>query len=134
MKNIFFSLLSAAIVLGGVFTETSAFADDKKETTENPTKKKSAFFPFRGMIKSVDSKKGTISLPGAKGKPDRVFTLSKEAKLTLDGKKTNIKNIKANMWVGDRAKRLSSESVEAVTVNVKTKKPERKKKPTEKSE
>tara|TARA_B100000287_G_C20583630_1_gene761402 strand:+ start:763 stop:951 length:189 start_codon:yes stop_codon:yes gene_type:complete len=39
------------------------------------------------MIKSVDSKKGTISLPGAEGKPDRVFTLSKEAKLTLDGKK-----------------------------------------------
>ena len=38
------------------------------------------------------------------------------------------------MWVGGRAKRLSSESVEAVTVNVKTKKPERKKKPTEKSE
>jgi hypothetical protein len=130
MKNIFFPLLSAAIFLGGVFTETSAFADDKKETTENPAKKKSAFFPFRGMIKSVDSKKGTISLPEPKGKPDRVFTLSKEAKLTLDGKKTNIKNIKANMWVGGRAKRLSSESVEAVTVNVKTKKPERKKKPT----
>ena len=65
------------------------------------------------MIKSVDSKK---------------------AKLTLDGKKTNIKNIKANMWVGGRAKRLSSESVEAVTVNVKTKKPERKKKPSKKSE
>ena len=134
MKNIFIPLLSAAIVLGGVFTETSAFADDKKETTEKPAKKKSTFFPFRGMIKSIDSKKGTISLPGAEGKPDRVFTLSKEVKLTLDGKKTNIKNIKANMWVGGRAKRLSSESVEAVTVNVKTKKPERKKKPTEKSE
>ena len=61
-----------------------------------------------------------ISLPGAESKPDRVFTLSKEAKLTLDGRKTSIKNIKANMWVGGRAKRLSSESVEAKPVNVKT--------------
>ena len=93
MKNIFIPLLSAAIVLGGVFTKTSAFAGDKKETTEKPAKKKSTFFPFRGMIKSIDSKKGTISLPGAEGQPDRVFTLSNEVKLTLDGKKTNIKNI-----------------------------------------
>ena len=134
MKNIFIPLLSAAIVLGGLFTETSTFADDKKENTEKPAKEKSAFFPFRGMIKSVDAKKGTITLPGAKGKPDRVFALSKEVKLTLDGEKSDIKDIKAKMWVGGRAKRLSSESVEAVTVNVKTKKPERKKKPTEKKE
>ena len=134
MKNLIIPLLSAAIVFGGLFTETSAFADDKKAPPEKPAKKKSAFFPFRGMIKAVDAKKGTLTLPGAKGKPDRVFALAKEAKLTLNGEKADIKDIKAKMWVGGRAKRLSPESVEALTVNVKTKKPERKKKPAEKKE
>ena len=134
MKKIFAPLLSAAIFFGGLFIETSAIADDKKEAKEKPAKKKSAFFPFRGMIKAVDAKKGTLTLPGAKGKPDRIFVLAKKVKLTLDGKKTAIKDIKAKMWVGGRAKRLSETSVEAVTVNVKTKKPERKKKPAEKKE
>ena len=128
MKNLIIPLLSAAVVFGGLLTETNAFAADK------PVKKKSAFFPFRGMIKTVDTEKDTFTLPGAKGKPDRVFVLAKEAKLTLDGKKADIKDIKAKMWVGGRAKRLSTESVEALTVNVKTKKPERKKKPIEKKE
>ena len=86
MRKIFVSLLSAAIVFGGLFVETSAFADDKKANKEKPAKKKSAFYPFRGPIKAVDTEKGTITLPGAKGKPDRVFALAKEVKLTLDGK------------------------------------------------
>lgn len=132
MKKLFVPLFSAAIIFGGLFTESSAFADDKKETPEKPAKNKSAFFPFRGMIKEVDAKKGTLTLPGAKGKPDRIFALAKKVKLTLDGKKADFKDIKAKMWVGGRAKRLSETSVEAVTVNVKTKKPERKKKPAEK--
>ncbi|MDG2212645.1 MAG: hypothetical protein P8M70_02350 [Verrucomicrobiota bacterium] len=128
MKNLIIPLLSAAVVFGGLLTEPNAFAADK------PVKKKSAFFPFRGMIKTVDTEKDTFTLSGAKGKPDRVFVLAKEAKLTLDGEKADIKDIKAKMWVGGRAKRLSTESVEALTVNVKTKKPERKKKPIEKKE
>ena len=141
MKKIFAPLLSAAIFFGGLFIETSAIADDKKEAKEKPAKKKSAFFPFRGMIKAVDAEKGTITLPGGRGKgkdgkakPDRVFALAKKVKLTLDGKEAKIEDIKAKMWVGGRAKRLSETSVEAVTVNVKTKKPERKKKPAKKKE
>ena len=141
MKNLIIPLLSAAIVFGGLFTETSAFADDKKAPPEKPAKKKSAFFPFRGMIKAVDAEKGTITLPGARGKgkdgkakPDRVFALAKKVKLTLDGKEAELADIKAKMWVGGRAKRLSETSVEAVTVNVKTKRPERKKKPAKKKE
>ena len=134
MKKSFAPLLMAAFIFGGLFTESSAFADDKKEPLEKPAKKKSAFFPFRGMIKAVDAKKGTLTLPGAKGKPDRIFALAKKVKLTLDGKKADIEDIKAKMWVGGRAKRLSPASVEAVTVNVKTKKPEKKKKPAEKKE
>lgn len=58
--------------------------------------------PIRGIIKSVDAKKGTITLPGAKGKHNRVFALTKEVKLTLDGEKSDIKDIKAKMWVGGR--------------------------------
>ena len=134
MKKIFIPLLSAAIVFGGLFIETSAFADDKKADKEKPAKKKREFLPFRGKIKAVDTEKNTISLNAAKGKPDRVFALAKEVKLTLDGKAAKLADIKAKMWVGGRAKRLSETSVEAVTVNVKTKRPERKKKPAKKKE
>ena len=91
------------------------------------------------LDKAVDAEKGTITLPGARGKgkdgkakPDRVFALAKKVKLTLDGKEAELADIKAKMWVGGRAKRLSETSVEAVTVNVKTKRPERKKKPAKK--
>ena len=132
MKKIFVPLLSAAIVFGGLFVETSAFADDKKADEEKPAKKKREFLPFRGKIKAVDAEKNTISLNAAKGKPDRVFTLAKEAKLTLDGKEAKLADIKVGMYVGGSYKRLSKTETEARTVNVKTKRPERKKKPAKK--
>lgn len=123
------SLLSAALVLGGLFFTTPVQAEDKKPEVQKNEKKKSDFFPFRGLIKSVDAKKGTISLNGAKGKSDRVFAVGKQAKLTLDGKATKLADIKAGMFVGGRAKRAEGKADTAVTVNVRTKKPERKKKP-----
>ena len=66
------ALLSTAVLTAGIST---AQADDKKapEKKQADKKKKSGFFPFRGLIKSVDVDKKTITLPGAKGKPDRVF-------------------------------------------------------------
>ncbi len=57
MKNIFVPLLSAAIAFGGLFVETSAFADYKKADEEKPAKKKREFLPFRGKIKAVDAEK-----------------------------------------------------------------------------
>ena len=134
MKKIFIPLLSAAIAFGGLFVETSAFADDKKEAKEKPAKKKREFLPFRGKIKAVDTEKNTISLNAAKGKPDRVFALAKEVKLTLDGKEAKLADIKVGMYVGGSYKRISKTEAEARTVNVKTKRPERKKKPAKKKE
>ena len=129
MRKLIVPLLSAAIAFGGLFVGSSAFADDKKPDKEKPAKKKRAFFPFRGQIKAVDAEKGSFSLNSAKGKPDRVFVIAKEAKLTLDGKAAKLADIKAGMYVGGRAKRAEGKPDEAHTVNVKTKKPERKKKP-----
>ena len=134
MKKKFIPLLSAAIAFGGLFVETSAFADDKKEAKEKPAKKKREFLPFRGKIKAVDTEKNTISLNAAKGKPDRVFALAKEVKLTLDGKEAKLADIKVGMYVGGSYKRISKTEAEARTVNVKTKRPERKKKPAKKKE
>ena len=134
MKKIFIPLLSAAIAFGGLFVETSAFADDKKADKEKPAKKKREFLPFRGKIKAVDTEKNTISLNAAKGKPDRVFALAKEVKLTLDGKEAKLADIKVGMYVGGSYKHISKTEAEARTVNVKTKRPERKKKPAKKKE
>tara|TARA_Y100000814_G_C12174467_1_gene349133 strand:- start:7 stop:411 length:405 start_codon:yes stop_codon:yes gene_type:complete len=127
MKNIYLSLLSAAVIGSGLFVAFPTFAEEKKPKSEKPAKKKSAFFPFRGKIKSVDAEKSVLTLPGAKGKPDRVFTLVEEAKLTLNGEKAKLGDIKAGMYVGGRAKRISETKVEAHTINVKSKAPERKK-------
>ena len=133
MKKLITPLLSAAIIFGGLFIESTARADDDKAPTEKTAKKKSGFYPFRGIIKSVDAKKNTISLAAAKGKPDRVFVLVKDAKLKLDGETTELSEIKAGMFVGGRAKRASDKLVEAHTVNVRTKAPA-KRKPKKKQE
>ena len=132
MKKLITPLLSAAIIFGGLFIESTARADDKKADEEKPAKKKREFLPFRGKIKAVDAEKNTISLNAAKGKPDRVFTLAKEAKLTLDGKEAKLADIKEGMYVGGSYKRISKTETEARTVNVKTKGPGRKKKPAKK--
>ena len=81
MKKIFAPLLSAALIVGGLSAPVSACSEDKNPKTEKPAKKKSGFFPFRGIIKAIDEKKDTITLPGAKGKPDRVFTIVKDFRL-----------------------------------------------------
>ena len=81
----------------------------------------------------MDSEKSALTLSGAKGKPDRVFILVDNAKLTLDGEKAKLGDIKAGMYVGGRAKRISETKVEAYTINVKSKAPERKK-PTKKKD
>ena len=128
MKKLITPLLSAAIVFGGLFVESSAFADDKKEAKDKPTRK----LPFRGKIKAVDVEKNTISLNAAKGKPDRVFTLAKDAKLTLDGKEAKLADVKVGMFVGGSYTRASKTEANAHTVNVLTKRPPRKKKPKKK--
>ena len=128
MKKLITPLLSAAIIFGGLFVESSAFADDKKETKDKPARK----LPFRGKIKAVDVEKNTISLNAAKGKPDRVFTLAKDAKLTLDGKEAKLADVKVGMFVGGSYTRASKTETNAHTVNVLTKRPVRKKKPKKK--
>jgi len=112
--------------MGGLTLSQPALALNKNPAAEKPAKKKSVFFPFRGKIKTLDAEKGTLTLPGAKGKSDRVFSIVKDAKLTLDGKKARLGDIKAGMYVGGRAKRISETKVEAHTINVKSKMPERK--------
>lgn len=107
--------------------ESTVRADEEKAPAEKSAQKKSGFYPFRGTIKAVDAKENTISLAGAKGKPDRVFVLAKDAKLRLDGKDTELGDIKAGMFVGGRAKRVSEKLVEAHTVNVRTKPPAKRK-------
>lgn len=129
MKTLSLSLLSAAIIVGGCTLPETILASDKKPEAEKPANKKSVFFPFRCKIKALDAEKGTITLPGAKGKPDQTFSLVKNGKLTLDGEKATFKDIRVGMYVGGRAKRISGTQVEAHTVNVRTKVPERKKKP-----
>ena len=128
MKKLITPLLSAAIIFGGLFIESTARADDEKAPAEKSERK----LPFRGKIKAVDVEKNTISLNAAKGKSDRVFTLAKDAKLTLDGKEAKLADIKAGMFVGGSYTRASKTEANAHTVNVKTKRTPRKEQPKKK--
>ena len=110
---------------------STAQADDKKkpEKKQADKKKKSGFFPFRGLIKSVDVDKKTITIPGAKGKPDRVFFVTDTTKLRgLDKKATKLEDIKSGQFVGGRAKKRDDGKSEATTINLRPK-PEPRKKP-----
>jgi len=121
-------LLSTAVLTAGIST---AQADDKKkpEKKQADKKKKTGFFPFRGLIKSVDVGKKTITLPGGKGKPDRVFFVTDTTKLRgLDKKATKLKDIKSGQFVGGRAKKRDDGKSEATTINLRPK-PEPRKKP-----
>lgn len=109
MKNIALTLLSAAVIGSGLFVTFPTFAEEKTPKSEKP------------------AKKSVLTLPGAKGNPDRVFILVEDAKLTLDGEKARLGDIKAGIYVGGRAKRISETKVEAHTIKVKSKAPERKK-------
>lgn len=128
LKHTLTVLLSTAVLTAGIST---AQADDKKkpEKKQADKKKKTGFFPFRGLIKSVDMAKKTITLPGGKGKPDRVFFVTDTTKLRdLDKKATKLKNIKSGQFVGGRAKKRDDGKSEATTINLRPK-PEPRKKP-----
>ena len=129
-KSLLAALLSTAVLTAGI----TAQADEKKapEKKQAEKKKKSGFFPFRGMIKSVDVAAKTITLPGAKGKPDRVFHVSTETKLNgLNKKPVKLADVKPGQYIGGRAKKLENGKAEATTINVRPK-PEPKKAPKKK--
>tara|TARA_B100001123_G_C14319056_1_gene634446 strand:+ start:58 stop:474 length:417 start_codon:yes stop_codon:yes gene_type:complete len=122
------AVLSTALLVAGI---SSATADEKKAPTKKTAKakkKKSPFYPFRGKIKAVDAEKKTVTLPGAKGKPDRVFRITEATKLRLDGKSAKFADVKSGLFAGGRAKKAEKGTPEATTLNVRTKLPEKKKK------
>ena len=128
LKHTLTALLSTAVLTAGIST---AQADDKKkpEKKQVEKKKKSGFYPFRGLIKSVDVAKKTITLPGGKGKPDRVFFVTDTTKLRgLDKKAAKLEDIKSGQFVGGRAKKRDDGKSEATTINLRPK-PEPRKKP-----
>ncbi len=105
-------------------------ADDKKPGEQPPkkaTKETSGYFPFNGVVKAVDVAKKTITLPGAKGKPDRVFLVTDTTKLQNDGKAIKLEDIQPGQQVGGRAKKGSDGKDEAATINIQPKKTEPKK-------
>ena len=76
----------------------------------------------------MDAEKKTVTLPGAKGKPGRVFQITETTKLRLDGKPTKLSDVKAGLLAGGRAKKSEKGTPAATTLNVRTKLPEKKKK------
>jgi len=125
-KTLMTALLSTAVLTAGI----TAQADDKKapEKKQADKKKKSGFYPFRGLIKSVDVAKKTITLPGGKGKSDRVFQVTTTTKLNgPDKKPVKLEDIKPGQFVGGRAKKLDNGKSEATTINLRPKPKPRKK-------
>ena len=132
-KHLLTALLSTAVLTAGISTAQAdeKKAPDKKQADKKKDKRK-GFYPFRGIIKSVDVAKKTITLPGAKGKPDRVFLVTTTTKLRgLDKKPIALKDIKPGQYVGGRAQKPKTKDGKptATTINVR---PKPKKKPKKK--
>ena len=126
-KTLLTALLSTAVLTAGITAQADdKKAPDKKQADKKQDKRK-GFFPFRGVIKSVDVAKKTVTLPGAKGKPDRVFAVTTTTKLRgLDKKPVKLADIKPGQFVGGRAKKTEKGNPEATTINLR---PAPKKKP-----
>src|SRR5262249_41138851 len=77
----------------------SAKTGDKPTKPANPDVKK---FPgFSGSVKSVDAAKGTITVSATKGDTsvERTFEVAKDAHVSVDGKETNLNDVKAGLHV-----------------------------------
>ncbi len=121
LRTFLAAILTTAVLTAGV---VSVRAEDKKPDQPKPANKKetSGFFPFVGVVKAVDVAKKTITLPGAKGKPDRVFHVIDTTKLQNDGKAIKLEDIQPGQQVGGRAKQSPEGKNEASTVNIQPKK------------
>ena len=138
MKRYIVAILSAAI-FAGVTTPNATAADkktDKKPAAKKakPTKKKRDTYPYRGIISKVNG--DSIVLKQKKGA--RTIAVAKDAKITKDGKKAKLSDIKSGGYVTGSVKKIDGKET-AVSVygkpkpepRAKKKKPA-KKKPTEK--
>lgn len=78
---------SALLILGAVCW--TGWADDEREGQQRP---------LRGQIKEIDAKVGTISIRLARdGASDEQYNLTKNAKVTLDGKPGTLEDLKPGM-------------------------------------
>jgi RNA polymerase sigma factor (sigma-70 family) len=70
---------------------------DKPTKPVNPDVKKLG--GFSGTVKSVDAAKGSITISATKGDTsiDRTFEVAKEAHVSVDGKETNLNDVKAGL-------------------------------------
>lgn len=109
-----------AVIAAAILTTPAIAADEKKPEPKKEEKKgekgKSGVLPFNGKVKSIDAVGMTLSLPGGKGKSDRVFIINAETKITLEKKPAKLDDIKVGHYVGGAAKKDGDKSI-AVTIN-----------------
>jgi len=121
MKKLITALLSAVVLAGTILPVSAAEGAKgkkpvKKESATKPAKKKRDTYPYRGIIGKVD--KDSITLKQKKG--DRKIAVGADVKVTIDGKKGKLADIKAGDYVTGSVKKTAGKEV-AVSVYKKDK-------------
>ena len=130
MRKLITALLTAAVLVGTVLPLSAAEGAKgkkpaKKEgATKSAVKKKRDTYPYRGTVGKVD--KSSITLKQKNG--ERTIVVSDDAKVTIDGKKGKLVDIKAGDYVTGSVKKTDGKEV-AVSVYKKDKPTPKKKKP-----
>ncbi len=132
MKKHIALLLSAAFL--AAIALPAATAAEKKSNkkpaakTAKPAKKKRDTYPFRGVVGKVTA--DAIVLKQKSG--DRTIAVAQDAKITQDGKKARLSDLKAGGYVTGSLKKIAGKET-AVSVYGKPKPaPKNKKKPAQK--
>lgn len=125
------SLLAALIVAFGLCVPSISMAETKKKAAE-PAKKeepktdaKKDHYPLYGQLVSITDT--LLTVKGGEGKPDRKFDITKETKITKDGKSATAKDAKDGQWVGGYVKKAEGKGNDSlVSLNLSAKQKEAK--------
>ncbi len=132
MKKLITTIIAAAVVMGTVGITTQA-AEKKKPAKKEGARKSDAkkakrdTYPYRGVIGSVDGNKIVIKQKSG----ERTIVVGEDAKVTIDGKKGKLGDIKAGDYVTGQVKKTAGKET-AVSVYKKDKPEPKKKAPKKK--
>lgn len=68
------------------------------EKTEKKADTKKDHYPLYGEVVAITET--LLTIKGGKDKPDRMFNITKDTKITLDDKPATVKDAKIGQWVG----------------------------------
>ncbi|MEX2212870.1 MAG: hypothetical protein WD768_02000 [Phycisphaeraceae bacterium] len=107
------SLLAFALVTVFAFVSSIALGADKADKADKPDKKKPATAAVKGVVKSVDGDKITLTVKVKKETEEKTFAVG-EVKVQINGEKKTLADVTAGLEVTCK---LSEDGKSIVAIN-----------------